>query len=173
MPEASIWWNSTVGLVQGISEREKSARLGVAAVVRAKIDWFVRAGLPLADRVEVHCQLVAGSRFVEGEQMTAMAQDTDKRAVFEWPGVAARTDEPRVDRYRMREAAVNCAAGALLGHEAAGSDEAVTVAGLPVVEIHGVDHAVAVHRIGVVDRLETWIGSVAHISATEVPRYSA
>jgi hypothetical protein len=31
--------------------------------------------------------------------MTAMAQNTDEGAVFEWPGV---------DRYRMREAAVNC-----------------------------------------------------------------
>ena len=90
--------------------------------------------------------------------MSAMLQNTDECAVFEWSWVAARTDERWIDRYRMREAAVNGATGAPLGHKAAGSNEAVTVAGLPVVEIHRVDHAIAVHRIGVVDRLEAGFG---------------
>ena len=105
--------------------------------------------------------------------MTAVAQNTDECAVFEWSRVPARTDKRRVDRYRMREAAVNCTASAPLGHKAAGLNEAVTVAGLPVVEIDGVDHAIAVHRIGVVDRLEKWIRSIAHVSATEVSLYAA
>src|SRR5271170_6640099 len=105
--------------------------------------------------------------------MTAMAQNTDKGAVFEWSGVAARTDKHRVNRYRMREAAVNRVAGAPLRLEAAGLNEAVTVASVAIFEIDSVDHAVAVHRIGVVDRLEKWIGTVAHISATEVSRNAA
>src|SRR5271170_2725041 len=142
----------------------------MAAIVRAEPDRLVRAGLPLADGVEVHCHFVTTARFIESEQMAAMAQHADERAILEGARRIAWADKRRVDRNRMRETAVDSATGAALNGKDPGLNKAVAVAGAAVVEIDGVDHPVAIHRIGVKKRLEKRVWTVAHVSAAQIGR---
>src|ERR1700722_11505571 len=93
-------------LTERIGERKQGPGLWVPAVVRAKSDGFVGAGLPFADRGEVHRHFVAGGSLVERQQVPPVAEDTDESAVLEWTGRVIRADERRIDRNRVGEAAV-------------------------------------------------------------------
>jgi hypothetical protein len=106
------------------------------------------------NRGEVHGHFVAGGGVVERQQVTAVGQHADASSVFEWTGRIIWADERCIDRNRVREATIDCTANSAFSPEPAGLDEAVTL-GIPaVLKINGIDHAVAIHWIGVVDRLE-------------------
>ncbi len=156
--------------LERIGDRIEGAGGRVAAVVRPKGDGLVGSRLPLADGVEAHGHFIAGRRLVEREQAAPVAQHVDEGAVLERPRIFTWADQGGIDRHGVGEAAEDRVAGAPLGRQAAGPNEAVAIARPAIVEIDGVDHPVAVHRVGEVDRLELRIGPVAHIDAAEVRR---
>ena len=154
--------------IHPIGEREHRPGLRMAPVMGAQLQRRVGAGAPLADGFQLHRHLVAGRRLVQRQQMSAMAHDVDAGAVLERPRFAVGADQSRVDRHGPHDAAIERAPGAPLRPQAARVDETVAVARPAVVQIDRVDHAVAVERIGVGQRLEQRIRPVAHVDAAQV-----
>src|SRR5437868_15406245 len=140
------------------------------AIVGAEQDRPLAAGLPWRDGVELHSYLVALRRFIERDQMPAMAQHADESAVPERARILAGMHQRRIDRHEAHESPIERASGPAFDAKAACSHEAVAIARTAVVEIDGMDHAVTVHRVGVGERLEQRVGAVAHIDAAEIWR---
>jgi hypothetical protein len=78
-----------------------------------------------------------------------------------------------VDVHRLGEAAVDRAAQPLLHRQAARAHEAVAVARAAVFQVDGVDHAVAVQRVGEGQRLEQRVRPVAQVGAAQLRRDAA
>lgn len=142
-------------------------------VMCPEMDRALGSSGPGTQRLQLHGELVARRGIVQGEQAAGMADDVDEGAVPERSRRIAFAQNGRIDRRRLRIAPVDGAPGSSLHREFRRPDEAVAVAGVAIVEIDGMDHAVAVHRIGIGDRLEQRIGAVAHIGAAQLRRNPA
>ncbi len=74
----------------------------------------------------------------------------------------------RVGAERLDDAAPDRATGVALGEEALRTHPAVAVGRLPVAEVDGVHHAVAVEPVVAAHRVVLRVGAVAHVDAVQV-----
>ena len=86
------------------------------------------------------------------------------------PG-SGRPEERPVHEGRGHDPAEQRSSRPFLGGQAPGADPPVAVPGLPALDPHGVEHAVAFHRVGVAaQRVEPRVGAIAYEHALEVRR---
>ncbi|MNS94881.1 hypothetical protein D3C72_1291120 [compost metagenome] len=156
------------GRAPAIFQRIQIARARMAPVVGAQPQRFGAARGPLAQRGQFLVHLVAGRGLVQRDKAPAMEDDVDESAVLDGRWHFARQERGRIDGYGMREAAEDRPARAALHRQTLRFHVAVAVAGLPVLDVDGVDHPIAVERIGVGDGLEFRVRSVAHVHAAQV-----
>ncbi len=123
-----------------------------------------------ADRLEFRAHLVGRQSFLQREVSPGVPDDVDEGVELGGPaGIGVGPEEALVDESRCHDAAVQGAAGALLGLEPAGAHPPVAVPGLSRPDPHGVDHPVAFHRVHVAaERRELRVGAVAHENALDV-----
>ena len=107
-----------------------------------------------ADRLQRGVDLGGRPAFPQGEHPPGMANHVGVGGVLDRIGVAVAANQRRIDRANRRHAAIQRPSGTPLGPQAGGQHEAVAIRSPSLVQPQRMQHAVAIEREHVGDRLE-------------------